>query len=86
MPENLISGELYRVLANQTSGKMSNIEANIKLESGKKISVRKGNDPLVSISMKKIRIKNEEFSRLTQWNIHLEFVEYHLFALVFQDW
>ena len=52
----------------------------------KKISVRKGNDPLVSISMKKIRIKNEEFSRPTQWNIHLEFVEYHLFALVFQDW
>ena len=42
-------------MGNQTSGKVSNIEADVTLESSKKIRVRKDNDPLLSVSMKKIK-------------------------------
>lgn len=51
-------------MGNQTSRKTSNIDTNVTLESSKKFRIRKDNDPLLSVSMKKIK-KDEEFSRLT---------------------
>ena len=44
LSRNLISVELYKVVGNQTSRKIHKTEANITLESGKNLELKKDDD------------------------------------------
>lgn len=60
---NVISGELYKVVENQTSGTIHNIEANVTLENSKKCRVRKQ----MMIHCFQYPCKNKEELKMKGW-------------------